>query len=207
MSHVPRSNIVFEVYNFADGLLLDDSSQDVVFLNVVFELVKDYPALIREAHRVLRPGGLIHIRDFDIVFYDPQHTSQPVRHTNPAGCQFLDSLRDALARMGLDPQTFDQLGHWLAIEPNGTAGFENIRDVTKMFPLYPYESAICGHKVDSHIAPYLEHFVLMSFRDTASILLDTGMEINEANSLIEEAIRELRSPGNCVLMKLPCIYA
>ncbi|KAG8736782.1 hypothetical protein FRC10_008944 [Ceratobasidium sp. 414] len=225
MAHVPRPNIVFEVYNFAEGLLLDDSSQDVVFLNVVFGLVsqptplpqsrlvkvetqvKDYPALIREAHRVLRPGGLIHIRDFDTVLYDPENVSQPARHTNPAGCRTLDTVRNVLAQMGLDPQTFEHLSHWLASEPNGTAGFENIQDMTKMFPLYPHESAICGHKVDPRIAPYLEHFALMSFRDTTSILLDAGMEASEANSLIEETIMELRSPGNCVLMKLPCVYA
>ncbi|KAG9098009.1 hypothetical protein FS749_004933 [Ceratobasidium sp. UAMH 11750] len=148
MSHIPRSNIVFEVYNFSEGLLLDDSSQDVVFLNVVFELVKDYPALIREAYRVLRPGGLIHIRDFDIILYDPKNPSQPARHTNPAGCHILDTIRVALAQAGLDPQTFDQLGHWLASEPNGEEGFEGIQDMTKMFPFFPHESAICGHKVD-----------------------------------------------------------
>ena len=39
MAHAPRSNVVFEVYDFAAGLLLDDSSQDIVFMNVVAELV------------------------------------------------------------------------------------------------------------------------------------------------------------------------
>jgi hypothetical protein len=39
ITHVPRSNIAFEVYDFTEGILLDDASQDVVFLNVVFELV------------------------------------------------------------------------------------------------------------------------------------------------------------------------
>jgi hypothetical protein len=37
--HVPRPNITFEVYDFTEGLLLKDASQDIVFLNVVVELV------------------------------------------------------------------------------------------------------------------------------------------------------------------------
>ncbi|KAG9093497.1 hypothetical protein FRC06_011501, partial [Ceratobasidium sp. 370] len=196
MAHVPRSNIVFEVYNFAEGLLLEDSSQDAVFLNVVFELVKDYRALIREVHRILRPGGLIHIRDFDIVVYDPENLSQLAGRTNPAVYRLLDALGDALAQMGLDPQTFEHLGDWLASEPNGMAGFENIQDMSKMFPLYPPESAKCGYKVDPRIAPYLQHFSLTSLRDNTSVLVDAGMEVDEANSVIEEAIAELRSPGN-----------
>ncbi|KAG9093496.1 hypothetical protein FRC06_011500 [Ceratobasidium sp. 370] len=207
MAHAPRSNVVFEVYDFAGGLLVDDSSQDIVFLNVVFELVKDYPALIREVYRVLRPGGLIHIRDFDVALYDSQNPSQLARASNPAGCHLLDIMLGALAQMGADTQTFKRLPQWLSSEPNGEAGFENVRLMTKVFPAYPHQSAICGHKVDSRIAPYLEHLVVMSFRDFTSILCDAGMEVEETNALIEETIGEFRRPGNCALMKLPCMYA
>ncbi|KAG8730356.1 hypothetical protein FRC12_020313, partial [Ceratobasidium sp. 428] len=194
-------------YDFTQGLLLDDSSQDVVFLNVVFELTKDYRALIREAYRVLRPGGLIHIRDFDTVIYDPIVPSQLARRTHPTVCRLLDIMREKLAEMGADPQTFEHLPSWLASEPNGEAGFEHIKIMTKMFPAYPHHSAICGHKVDTRIAPYMEHLVAMTFRDFTSILCDAGMKTDEANALIEAAIREFRHPDNCALMKLICMYA
>lgn len=39
MAHTPRVNIVFEVYDMADGLLLEENSQDVVFVNMAIELV------------------------------------------------------------------------------------------------------------------------------------------------------------------------
>ncbi|QRW04411.1 hypothetical protein RhiLY_03410 [Ceratobasidium sp. AG-Ba] len=38
MPHVPRHNIVFEVYDFTQGLRLEEESQDVVFLNIVLEM-------------------------------------------------------------------------------------------------------------------------------------------------------------------------
>jgi hypothetical protein len=39
IAHAPRANIVFEVYDFTEGLMLEDASQDVVFLNIVMEMV------------------------------------------------------------------------------------------------------------------------------------------------------------------------
>ncbi|KAG8742999.1 hypothetical protein FRC12_015188 [Ceratobasidium sp. 428] len=116
-------------------------------------------------------------------------------------------MREKLAEMGADPQTFERLPSWLASEPNGEAGFENIKTMTKMFPAYPHHSTICGHKVDTRIAPYLEHLVVMSFRDFTSILCDAGMKTDEANALIEDAVREFRRPDNCAMMKLICMYA
>lgn len=38
-AHAPRPNIVFEVYDITTGLLLEDNSQDIVFVNVALELV------------------------------------------------------------------------------------------------------------------------------------------------------------------------
>lgn len=39
--HMPRSNIVFEVYDIAEGLLIEDNSQDVVFINEGAQLVRN----------------------------------------------------------------------------------------------------------------------------------------------------------------------
>ncbi|KAG9081511.1 hypothetical protein FRC06_005524, partial [Ceratobasidium sp. 370] len=38
VAHTPRPNVVFEVYDFTEGLMLPDGSQDVVFLNAVLEM-------------------------------------------------------------------------------------------------------------------------------------------------------------------------
>jgi hypothetical protein len=47
----------------------------------------------------------------------------------------------------------------------------------------------------------------MSLRDLPSILCDVGMEAQEANRLVEEAVVEMRRPDNCAVMKLYCMYA
>jgi hypothetical protein len=40
IAHVPRRKFIFEVHDFTTGLLVEDNSQDPVFLNDVFELVR-----------------------------------------------------------------------------------------------------------------------------------------------------------------------
>jgi hypothetical protein len=37
--HLPRTNVVFEVYDITEGLLLADDSQDIVFVNMGIQLV------------------------------------------------------------------------------------------------------------------------------------------------------------------------
>ncbi|KAG9114066.1 hypothetical protein FRC07_007686, partial [Ceratobasidium sp. 392] len=148
VAHTPRSNVVFEVYNFAEGLLLPDESQDVVFLSVVLEIVKDYRALLREVHRVLRPGGLIYVNDFNLHIWDPEDITRHPRR-NPLGCRMSDFVREYIINMGIDPDTCDKLPDWLAPDSDlwdqtkEPRGFEQIQSVVKAYPAHPHPGHSC----------------------------------------------------------------
>ncbi|KAG9098054.1 hypothetical protein FS749_004824 [Ceratobasidium sp. UAMH 11750] len=213
IAHAPCSNITFEVYDFTQGLLLPNDSQDAVFLNIVFELVKDYRALLREAHRVLRPGGLLYINDFNPHLWDAQNTSIPAYRTNPVGCRVFDLARAQIAKFGIDPDTCDKLPRWLAPESDlwgtraGGGGFENIRTIIKAYPAYPHDGMPCALKPDPRLAPYIAHLSVLGTRDMYSILRDGGMEEEQAERLVEEMIEEMRRPECCALLKPYCVYA
>jgi SAM-dependent methyltransferase len=58
------ANVRFEVGN-ADALPLLDATRDAVFAHTVLQHLRDPLPALREMHRVLKPGGIIGVRDDD----------------------------------------------------------------------------------------------------------------------------------------------
>ncbi|QRW10969.1 methyltransferase domain protein [Ceratobasidium sp. AG-Ba] len=113
IAHVPRPKVIFEVYDFTRGLLLDDNSQDTVFLHHLAVKVKDYRTLIREVHRVLRPGGLLHVVDFSLYFWDPENETPITAPTNPKTLHLLELVQEHLSDAGIDTNACTRLSEWL----------------------------------------------------------------------------------------------
>jgi ArsR family transcriptional regulator len=61
-ARVDAANVSFR-QGEVDGLPLDAAEADLVFLSLVLHHVPEIPAALREAHRVLRPGGKVVVAD------------------------------------------------------------------------------------------------------------------------------------------------
>ncbi|GAB1522423.1 hypothetical protein RhiTH_005540 [Rhizoctonia solani] len=232
MAHTPRSNILFEVYDFAARILLEDSSQDIVFLNVASELVggviitryytadsvhqvNDYRALLRDVHRVLRPGGILYIRDYNLRLWEPQESPRLGQSLKPASSRIYDIAREVLTRLGGEPDICDKIPRWLApdsglwshINSDQSKGFERVEAITISYPSYPHGTYPCTSKLDSRIIPVLAHYATMTTRDMFGVLRDGGMTSDEANNIIEASIEELKDPRRCSLSRFYGIQA
>lgn len=77
--HNQRANVTFEVYDLYNGFTEPDASFDIVHTRRTVTQIKDYPAFIREVHRVLRPGGLLLFGQIEIEIYEytPPDKSAP----------------------------------------------------------------------------------------------------------------------------------
>lgn len=76
----PHPRIDFQVYNFSTGFMLPDASFDLVHARQCVTLTKDFNFILREMHRVLKPGGILLISEYPIQSYEatpPSHCIPP----------------------------------------------------------------------------------------------------------------------------------
>ncbi|QRV93076.1 methyltransferase domain protein [Ceratobasidium sp. AG-Ba] len=86
VAHVPHPRIDFQVYNFPVGILEPDNTFDLVHVRQGVLATKDFNLLLRELHRVLKPGGYIMITELPLDAYegDPPIPLRPSLHLSRA---------------------------------------------------------------------------------------------------------------------------
>jgi ubiquinone/menaquinone biosynthesis C-methylase UbiE len=92
-----------------DAIPLPDATVDVVISNCVINLAEDKRAVIKEAFRVLRPGGRLAVAD--MVELDPLSPELKQRLDSWAGCISgtipIEEYRAALVDAGFDDPEFE----------------------------------------------------------------------------------------------------
>jgi ubiquinone/menaquinone biosynthesis C-methylase UbiE len=118
------SNVEFRIGDVY-GLDFEESSFDVVFAHQVLQHLADPVAALREAQRILRPGGIVAVRDSDYgtMVHDP-HEARIDR--------WLELYRRLARRNGGEPDAGRKLYGWV-----WEAGFE---DVTASATTWTYAS-------------------------------------------------------------------
>ncbi|OXY92409.1 class I SAM-dependent methyltransferase [Streptomyces diastatochromogenes] len=88
----------------AEALPADDDSFDVAVFSLVLCTIKDVPAALAEARRVLAPGGEIrfyeHVRSDDPRFFRLQRIINPLWHALGGGCDVTRDTERAIQEAG-----------------------------------------------------------------------------------------------------------
>ncbi|KAI9476027.1 MAG: S-adenosyl-L-methionine-dependent methyltransferase [Benjaminiella poitrasii] len=88
-------NVKFELYNILNGLSYPDNSFDYIHMRLMITGLRseEWPKVIAEIYRVLKPGGLVQLVESDFT----EKTNIQVVET------FNSEFRKALVELGLDP--------------------------------------------------------------------------------------------------------
>lgn len=97
------------VANLEEGLPFRDESVEVLYASHVFEHIRNFPELMQECYRVLKPRGILHIKvpcmTCRAAFADPTH----YRYFAPETFYHFDEDSD----IGYDTLGMRRMGFWL----------------------------------------------------------------------------------------------
>jgi len=114
--HIPRPNVTFEVYDLYAGLAEPDESFDIIHARDCLNSIRNYDHLLREFHRVLRPGGLLLIGELGQEAYEAWDTSVPARSSAPQTARGLEIIRQAVGAQGVMLDAIPNITRWLEAE-------------------------------------------------------------------------------------------
>ncbi|KIX07744.1 uncharacterized protein Z518_02398 [Rhinocladiella mackenziei CBS 650.93] len=92
-------NLTFQVGDITNGLSFADDSVDVVYTHQTLCHIPDPVIVIKEAHRVLKPGGMLAMREFDGMSWYPssegleRFNALTAASVKPTGAQGFESGR------------------------------------------------------------------------------------------------------------------
>ncbi|KAM0550592.1 hypothetical protein ACHAPJ_008850 [Fusarium lateritium] len=122
-------NVRFLVDDAEATWLYSDNSLDLVHLRNMSTAIKDWPALLEQIYRALKPGGWIELPEFRWVYGCDDGTLRP-DFTPP---QMVDNIKAGLAKFGIEMHAAEKNEDRLR-----DAGFVNIRHEIKKVPVGPW---------------------------------------------------------------------
>ncbi|KAG2204896.1 hypothetical protein INT46_009849 [Mucor plumbeus] len=99
-------NVKFELHNILSGLPYPDQTFDYVHMRLLITGIRteEWPMVIAEIHRVLKPGGLVQLVESDFT----EESNVQIVET------FNKEFRDAMVEIGQDPWVGSKLGSLLS---------------------------------------------------------------------------------------------
>ncbi|CAE7157503.1 unnamed protein product [Rhizoctonia solani] len=207
VTHTPRANIKFEIYDLYAGVAEPDESFDYVSCRHVQVHVKEYDRLIFDLHRVLRPGGLVTICEVENFLFEvdqPPYDTIAYRAL-PALSKGLEIVRAAIQEQGVDLSAVYQIPDWLRpnssfwtqtglkyqISPShvqtASQGFRHIRKQAVLLPTGTWHPDPAVKRVGALTA----RVWTLAWRQLEPTLVEYGLSQEEASDLCKKAMDEL----------------
>ncbi|KAI0772386.1 S-adenosyl-L-methionine-dependent methyltransferase [Trametes elegans] len=185
----PPPNVKFEMHNIMDPLRYATGSIDMVHARSINMAIRDYPALIAEAGRVLRRGGLFVSCEWGR--YPVMADGSDMTITAPRACAFFDAVRETLRmRRGIE-DVVDRVPYYL----HQSRQFTHITPQRFDAPIGDWPS----DPTRKELGRLLRQMMEMYARSMRAVLLE-GPWAAEAERLVQGYIGDLWSGREMVSM-------
>ncbi|KAF2258124.1 S-adenosyl-L-methionine-dependent methyltransferase [Lojkania enalia] len=119
-------NVKFEVDDLEDEWVYS-SKFDYIHCRYMVCTIRDWPKLMRQAYKFLKPGGWVEFQDFDTRFYT---SSGGEFNSESIIAEWADKLADGVRKFGIEPDPGPRIEGWVK-----EAGFANVVAKTLPFPV------------------------------------------------------------------------
>ncbi|EJD50274.1 hypothetical protein AURDEDRAFT_58721, partial [Auricularia subglabra TFB-10046 SS5] len=184
---------------------------DVVNARLISAGVKDYARLIDQISRVLRPGGLVILREGDFRVYDEKRETFPLPQSSdfrslavPAVAHVVGHMRQSIQARGGHVEAASFLHLWM----DQHAAFTDVVHHEVDLPLCPvFEGDSAEAKKQRNIGPSAQDDIQSFIESGRPLLLESDLTHDEVDDLLFRAGQELADCRRPCFMRLQCVYA
>ncbi|KAG9122729.1 hypothetical protein FRC07_000763 [Ceratobasidium sp. 392] len=208
--HMPRPNLHHEVYDVHEGILEADATFDIVHARHSLCMVKDWHSLLKDMHRVLRPGGLFIFGELYPQLTLPEERIPAVGGPASRTAQLFEEFRAILTNRGVLIEGSQSVDGWLSPqdtiwESSRASGFHDI--VHKVWEL-PANGLWHPDPFMQEIGLLMAMNICQFAESTRPLFLSSGLTNPEFDEWLTEIQKEMRDPMNNAVMRyhLVCAY-
>ncbi|OCH88758.1 S-adenosyl-L-methionine-dependent methyltransferase [Obba rivulosa] len=178
---------------------------NVAHARLVCSGVRDYKGFIDHIARVLRPGGLIELTEFDFAAYNKHKVKIVLNHKDANRCwigRWMILAHEAVEQMGGEPDAANHLRRWVGEND----AFEDIVYRQFWFQTSPFRKGDDQETIRQNaIGAVMRDDILAFLKSGRPLLLSSGMDEAVVNEVEANACRELleaRTPSYILVEKV-----
>ncbi|KAF9011053.1 S-adenosyl-L-methionine-dependent methyltransferase [Cyathus striatus] len=176
---------------------------NVVHARLISSGIKDYKSLIDHISKVLRPGGMVDVSEFDFYAYDRNYQRIEVGTHElgpPWWPRWLAFANAAVRKVGGDTDAATHLYDWISKHPT----FEQATYREFWLPVSPWMK---GDDFQQRIGNGMRDDIFAFMKSGRPLLLSTGLPEHILDLVEQEAVQELNEAREPQWIRLQCVYA
>ncbi|KAK6586958.1 hypothetical protein PZA11_000248 [Diplocarpon coronariae] len=124
------ANVSFEIDDVNEPWLQAEGSIDFIYIRTMAGSIKDWPSLLKEAYRSLKPGGKLEFVEFGLQWECMDGTFDP---NGSCGTWTKEFHKIATEVLGMDFDPIPKMSRWLS-----EAGLEEVESHDEIVPIGPW---------------------------------------------------------------------